>query len=53
MFSKHHWNDDVQNHIDLWYLCVVYIYYDNCINPVLFWFTRSILFKYIMLVSDW
>lgn len=28
-------------------------YYNNCINPLLFWFTISILFKYIMLVSDW
>lgn len=27
-------------------------YYNNCINPLLFWFTISILFKYIMLVSD-
>lgn len=50
MFSKHHWNEE---HIDLWYLCVVVVYYNNCINPVLFWFTISILFKYIMLVPDW
>lgn len=28
-------------------------YYNNCFNPLLFWFTISILFKYIMLVSDW
>lgn len=55
-FSKYHWNEDVQNHIDLRYLCVVHVYNIILIVFIQYFFDSQysqILFKYIMLVLDW